>query len=562
MSASQSNLSASRYGYDFVVATTQASINATVKLFLSGLTEPVVTVCYVANSAGQPVEVDYEQLVKSAQGTDPFSVPADADPATNHHLQNLFGARFMMGFRAQIGLPPGLAPAQIPDIVTLGSDTSAVTYNLLCSQFQVVQLSPGGYGPPSWLNESQPAGSPWIFTSKVDLRLSDVSSTAYSHLPPAVQHQIKNLGSAAFSVQQLLFDLDNAALQTIPQITNVPPGTPLYTTLEQSFIGAYFSQMQKGGTPLLGCAISQTSAPPATLTLTDLNLEVSPFLGSNGQAVINPTRAQQDLAALSYLCAADGDPLPPPVPFGWNWVEQSEEADYNGVVSVNRNTFANYFKYQMMGYVRSNCYLPKVQVTLDSASEPHYTASLTAYQTPTVTVPPTGATVLTFHYDADSSDVAGLNGDIGQMDLHPSFDASVTFAGNTITIVQHLVVYLRVQHLATSADGNVVDVTVTDTYTIAVNQDGQLVATLATNKQDSSDNPSVNPFLDAFTGLNELISSVDGSIRNVTSTDLRDIPVSVVQNFVFPGGRTFAFKSVAFSEYQDLASHITYTDPS
>ena len=50
------------------------------KLFLSGLTEPVVTVCYVANSAGQPVEVDYEQLVKSAQGTDPFSVPADATP--------------------------------------------------------------------------------------------------------------------------------------------------------------------------------------------------------------------------------------------------------------------------------------------------------------------------------------------------------------------------------------------------------------------------------------------------------------------------------------------------
>ena len=90
-----------------------------------------------------------------------------------------------------------------------------------------------------------------------------------------MQQQIKNLGSAAFSVQQLLFDLDNAALQTIPQITNVPAGTPLYTALEQYFVGAYFSQMQKGGTPLLGCAISQTSAPPATLTLSDLNLEVS-----------------------------------------------------------------------------------------------------------------------------------------------------------------------------------------------------------------------------------------------------------------------------------------------
>ena len=41
MSASQSQLSAARYGYDFVVATTQASINATMKQFLSGLTEPL-----------------------------------------------------------------------------------------------------------------------------------------------------------------------------------------------------------------------------------------------------------------------------------------------------------------------------------------------------------------------------------------------------------------------------------------------------------------------------------------------------------------------------------------
>jgi hypothetical protein len=38
--------------------------------------------------------------------------------------------------------------------------------------------------------------------------------------------------------------------------------------------------------------------------------------------------------------------------------------------------------------------------------------------------------------------------------------------------------------------------------------------------------------------------------------------LTVVQDFVFPGGRTFAFKTVGFSNHQDLVAHITYADPS
>lgn len=93
MSASQSQLSAARYGYDFVVATTQASINATMKQFLSALTEPVVTLCYCADNAGNPVPLPYDELVKKANGSDPFAVPANADPTSNSDLKNLVGAR-------------------------------------------------------------------------------------------------------------------------------------------------------------------------------------------------------------------------------------------------------------------------------------------------------------------------------------------------------------------------------------------------------------------------------------------------------------------------------------
>jgi hypothetical protein len=34
------------------------------------------------------------------------------------------------------------------------------------------------------------------------------------------------------------------------------------------------------------------------------------------------------------------------------------------------------------------------------------------------------------------------------------------------------------------------------------------------------------------------------------------------QGWVFPGGKSFTFKQVAFSDYLDLISRITYVDPS
>ena len=153
-----------------------------------------------------------------------------------------------MGFHAKLGVPPMDDPTKIPDLVTLGADTAAVRFNMLVAEFTVIQLDPGsGYNPPSWLNRVQPKNSPWMFTSNMDLRLSTVADTAYRNLPIAFQDQIKNLSGSAFSIQQLLFDLTNTRMASIPAITGITPGSRLYLILEQYFIGAYFTQMQKDG---------------------------------------------------------------------------------------------------------------------------------------------------------------------------------------------------------------------------------------------------------------------------------------------------------------------------
>lgn len=563
MGYSQSNLSAPSYGYDFVVATTQESINATMKLFLSGATEPVVNICYVADAQGNPQQIDYDTLKANAQGSDPFAVPNGADPNSDQDLKNLIGARFMVGFRAQIGLPPGYAPTDIPDIVTLGADTSAVTFNLMCSEFIVVQLTPGsGYAPPSWMNMSQPSGDAWLFTSKVDLRLFPTDQSAYDKLPPAVQQQIQALGADAFSVQQLLFDLDNAALESVPVMSGVTPGTTLYTVLQTDFLGAYFAKMKADGSPLLGCTISQAASDASTLQLTSLDLQVSPLLNSDGSGIPNPTPAQQQLATLNYLCEADNDPPIPARAFGWNWVDPGDAGQ--GVLAINRNTFAYYFSGQLTPLVSTNCYAPWTRVWLSGFldTDVNFSWNMTPNQTPTVTFPASGPTVLQLHWDGYYEDQAGLNGDMGHLTLSTSMDASVQFTGNTIVITQHLVVYLYAKLLATSGEGNVIDKTYTDVYTLGVDGNGKLTCSAPQSSEvDNSQNPSSNPFLNFFADIQSIIDSVNSWLQNYVATNLTDIPVSAVQSFVFPGGQTFVVSNPQFSGNQDVTATLTYADP-
>jgi hypothetical protein len=111
--------------------------------------------------------------------------------------------------------------------------------------------------------------------------------------------------------------------------------------------------------------------------------------------------------------------------------------------------------------------------------------------------------------------------------------------------------------------GNIVDKTITDTYTLSVTAQGGLTANLATTSADHSQILEVGGFVNFWgSDINNIIDTVTNTVRNFVSPSFRDIPLAVVQDFVFPGGKTFAFKTVGFSDHQDLAGHITYADPS
>jgi hypothetical protein len=290
-------------------------------------------------------------------------------------------------------------------------------------------------------------------------------------------------------------------------------------------------------------------------------MEVCPFVGTNGLPVAQPTTDQQRLATLSYLCEANGHILPPPVVFNWNWVEPNESADYHGVVSINKTAFVAFLKNELLPYVEGQCYAPKARVWAEGLLV-YFDASVTPRQSPTIVAHDSGETVLSFSYSSSAADSLGAQGMLAWLQLSPSFNLDVKFSGNTITIEQHLVLYMCIRALYTEAKGNIVDKTITDTYTLSVTAQGGLTAKLAATPADHSVKINVDAFANFFGGnINDNIDYVVSQTANLISPDFRDIPLTLVQDFVFPGGRTFAFKNIAFSDYQDLVSHITYADP-
>jgi len=443
------------------------------------------------------------------------------------------------------------------EIIILTNTARTIGFNLMCSEFTIVQRIAGNEDTPAiWKNMSQPNDSPWIFSTKVDLRMTNDSNI--SNLSPEAQNKIRNLGNKAFSLQQLLFDLDSAALQSPPVIHGVEKD--LEEILQKFFVGAYFSSMKKSGSPILGCAVVENNPDHSSFNVTDIKFVVSPYLDYNNgkKAPDNPDATQRNCASLNYVCTINNKAPINPVPFTWNWITNPKLS--NAILVVNRNTVVNYLKDQLIPFISRNCYNAWTRVWLSGffSQNCHYEWRLNGGQSPKVQFFDTGAKVLHFEYSSAYSDTAGLGGDMGQMELRPSYNVTVECMNNKIIIVQHLVIYCRIQRYQTSEGGNIVDKTITDTYTLSVNDQGHLITTPETAGTDNSQHPSTNGFLNFFTDLNSLLNDVSNWAQNFSRTQLTGVPVFVFQDFIFPGGKTFAFKQVGFNQNGDMVTVINY----
>lgn len=571
MSASQSNISSEKYGYDFVVATTQASINAGLKEYLHNADQPTTYICFLADKDGNPTkQISLPELKKKTGGINPFEIPKGTD-YDDPRIKTLTENMFVVGLKLKMGLPPGILPKDLPPIVNLGTSANNVRFNLLCSEFELIQNSPpsGFGGKGSWNVWSQPNGHAWYFTTKVDLVLSDLDKeldTPYFNNHPAKKkallNRLKNISASAFSLQQLLFNLDSAVVMSTPTIQGLPSGSDAAIVLTKSFTNIYFKAMKKRGEPVIAVHAAAQTPDHASLRLTGIEREVGPFIDSNGNPVSNPSPDQQKAVTLDYLCAANNNPLPGAATFNWNWVEPSKITDESGAMAINRKTMAKWLYNQLLPQIRSACIRPSTSTSVTWYGKIKVSWSFSPYQTPqSVEYPDTGDTVLKVSYTkkADSSDKSGAT--YGEFDVHSSYDCTVDFKGNQIIIKQHLVMWTKVQFDSTPASGNVVDKTITDTYTLSVDENGNLQTDRKTSKKDNSKNIDLSGFVNFFVNLNDIIDEVAKTEKKVTEATFHNFPIRDVQNFVFPGADVFTYKDVLFSDGRDLVAAITYVRP-
>lgn len=560
MSSSQSFLSSPDYGYDYVVAVTQDSVNAVAMEFLKSR-QPIISICYIYDENGDPRQIDYETFRKSAEGADPFNIPA-SDPERGRLIDQLDRAGFWFGFQAAMGIPEGSAPHDLPPLISLGASAEDdAVYNLFCKKFLLVELRAIPHKKSVFEAFQQPLGKPWLFSYKIKIIPSTVDdheaymkTPAFARLPANVQAKVK-AQPEDFTIRHLLFDFNHAASTARPEIEGV---TPLVRErLYAEFSIRYFAEMEAAGALILSITPKRDD-PVANLKTT---FSISPHAG------------QPALSTLNYLCVTSNKSRPQTKPFTWDWVDSAENGK-DGVCVINRNDVSQNLMTQLMPYVQSNCWVAHpVYEYVDLLHEDvgfgvvNYSYNWDGKRPPDLkeiwspTVEKAGPLLFKISYSSrrlNDSSWFHHGGGASYFEVDFSFDLSVECRGNQIAITQDIKLYYHLEIQSVSERTNLVNITRVDTFTLAVAGDRITAAAGTPKVDDRSEEPQ---YWISCPELQKQMKHSQAKVLGAIKAAFIEIPVSALNGIIFPGGKAFLFKAPAFSEHQDLVAEITYADP-
>jgi hypothetical protein len=586
MSLNQSWLD--NYGYDVVVAMTQDSLNEAILGYLANK-QPVVTKCWTLDDYGKSGEISHKELVRRT-GIDPFALGPDEEKnkdaikklGDGWTIPGTEKSRwFQMGFRAQMGKPPGVKDADLPDIVSLGTDATKVQYRLLCKEFTVVELAVQhhGYG---WTSISQPPGNPWVFDCNVNLTLKTTPADNLSH---DAQKRVHDLPVDTFSIQQLLFEFGVDSTFVTPEIKDaqgkLDTGSDLLVMLQKMFVNSYFDEMKKAGSPILRLNTYENAqkAKEAPSPLTSMGFSIDPYQGDKDSG----------LTTLNYLALMDSSKTLPTVkPFGWNWVEKPQDKNEpanSGVFALSRSHFVNWLIGALQPYVQRNCWRASTLQCYDQYMHITYGAAIynpdlndlgnvtwsprgsapanEEYKDP-VRFPSHGPTLASWHWKSERIANAGYASN-SALTLNCYFDLSVSCDADSLIIDESLVVYMYCEHYTMNwGSGNIVDRRRIRRYPLNVAGHGTLVLGTGVDQPGGHDN-SFDPSIAWASYSNDMhdeYAKIWANVHPKTDISFNNLPISVLQQNVFPNGKSFLFEKPSFSAHQDLVAYISYPDQS
>ncbi|KAF4438165.1 hypothetical protein FACUT_5030 [Fusarium acutatum] len=230
----------------------------------------------------------------------------------------------------------------------------------------------------------------------------------------------------------------------------------------------------------------------------------------------------------------------------------------NGALAISRDNLRDFYAQSLQNYLPSVCFLVEAHCEVYQMMNCAMSAAIRPGGQPNLSEV-AGETVLSYSYSNQSHDGAGFNDQIGSLTIGTNYNMDIQFTNAngaaTIVITQHLVINYYTKMLQTEGSGNAVDKTIVDTYTLTVDENGILSAAADPVITDNSTAPDDSMF-NSFTGSDGFIRELRGQGDTLQPTSALNIPLSDKATYSFPGGQTSIFKSVQFSDNQDLVASV------
>ncbi|KAG5772451.1 hypothetical protein H9Q72_001427 [Fusarium xylarioides] len=230
----------------------------------------------------------------------------------------------------------------------------------------------------------------------------------------------------------------------------------------------------------------------------------------------------------------------------------------NGTLAINRNNLRDFYAQCLQNYLPSVCFQVEARCEVYQMMNCAMSYAIRPGSRPTLSEA-AGETVLSYSYSNQDHDGAGINNNIGYFMIGTTYNMNIQFTNTngsaSIVIAQHLVISYDMKNFVTASSGNGVDKTIVDTYTLTVDESGILSASVNSETTDNS-TPPVDSIRDFFTDSDAFIGDIQRQGDALVSTGGLNIPLSNKSAYSFPSGQTSPFKSVQFSENQDLVASV------
>lgn len=460
---------------------------------------------------------------------------------------------------------------------------------MLCAQITVIQNHKDPYDndASSWNVWEQEAGDPWIMQTEVDLVVKNLDKnlddSTYLKKNPKIRNNLKkaldNLSGTAFSLQQLLFDLDSAVLQRNYNFAKDIKNSDVQFILQSKYLKLYADSAKEHGWPMISVQAVQQAKDDSTLQMTAFERTTSTYRDSWGNEKSNPTKEQQSVTTLNYLCVV-GKPRPSPeTKFPWNWVPLEAVNQESGVVSISRNTLADVIIKKLTPQIAAMCYVPKI----NSDTVGGFTINTLDAKDVKLEVNDRNGSFISYGHVANDYGKVTYTRSNGQSTSHIiDFLATLNFKLHVYRdyITMYRAVVIRVMHdteepsaPAKAYHGLQGRPTVcrelNTTYNLAIDEFGVLQLVKADEDYkveddswtDGGDAEISSDGHDDIAFRKEVYLKTFDKIADMHLGDLHQLQLGLAHNFVFPGAKVFAYKNPRFSPYRDLVCDITYVDP-